>query len=492
MNKPALAVFVSLVVVALGPQPAMSQVTWSQPPLEIDPNIGSTPLLCGSNESARSTQYEGARRNWRMDADDFRCSGPMPVTAIRWWGGYKGWQSAEPPLSPQPAAWHIGFWANLVEGLDPNALFPERLVWSVEIPSERVQSQAVGLDGLAGPFPEMCFAYEVGLEPEEWFHQGEFPTHEGLFWISITAIYPTAAEPKHMWGWHTRPQLWGRGAVMPAIMGEWPDPEERLFPGRIYPIENALQCGDTRACDMCFELRTAESWVHHDQPFTGLRNSPGVAGHRSAAVRFDPCDPMVIEQVVDDWTCNGVAPIMAVAWHGSYLGHEFGACGCEAGAEPRRPEGFLFRLWSDGTPRDPTSGGYPARQIWEYEVFEYDEVQVGYARNGEGRPVEPVFRYAAQLPEPVQFQPEAPGSVYWLAIVAIFNVPVDDLPYAWCWTDHPHTLGMGARTMDATHPMPRWTELVDAGREAVDMSFTLYAVPEPNAVPPEKAARSDG
>ncbi|HUV65657.1 MAG TPA: GEVED domain-containing protein, partial [Sedimentisphaerales bacterium] len=83
-------------------------VKWSQPPIEIDPKLEEAPIFCGWSEPARTTEQTGERRQWRMDADDFRRLGPIPVTRIRWWGGYKAWTLPDPPES-QPMAWHIGF-----------------------------------------------------------------------------------------------------------------------------------------------------------------------------------------------------------------------------------------------------------------------------------------------------------------------------------------------------------------------------------------------
>lgn len=101
---------------------------WSQPPVEIDPNLEEEPTLCGWHETARSTEQSGETRQWRMDADDFHCLGAMPVTRIRWWGGYKAWKKIELPES-QPELWHITFWANQVEGVSREDHYPERPVW---------------------------------------------------------------------------------------------------------------------------------------------------------------------------------------------------------------------------------------------------------------------------------------------------------------------------------------------------------------------------
>lgn len=453
-------------------------VMWPQPPVEIDPNLDADPVLWGWDEPARSTEQAGQRRQWRMDADDFRCLGAIPVTGIRWWGGYKAWGSAQPPGMPQPTAWHIGFWANMAEGLEPNDLYPERLVWSVEIPSERVESQAVGLDRVPGRPREMCFVYEAGLESEQWFHPDAFPTNEGVFWISITAIYPADAEAVNMWGWRTRPHLWGRGAVTPAIMGQWPAPEERLFPGRIYPIENSAMCGARRACDLCFELLIGESWAPCDQPFTGLRDWPWYVGEMSEALELEDGELLMLRQVAADWVCERQGPVIAASWQGSYLGYAYEACGGEGGAEPRRPDYFLLYLQGNAPPNETEPYEHPGETVWEYAAFDYDEVLVGFGLNPEGEPNEAIFRYSVRFPEEAWFRQTSPDAAYWFSVVPVFTEPVGDRTYHWGWTNRPHDSGGGALFTDyRLRMMPQWQPAHDPQGQEVDMSFQFLTVP---------------
>ncbi len=456
-----------------------SPVIWSQPPIEIDPNLDETPVFWGWDEPARSTAYEGQRRQWRMDADDFRGLDAVPLTGIRWWGGYKAWVSAQPPAAPQPTAWHIGIWANTVEGLEPNDLYPERLVWSVEIPGERVKSLAVGLDQGPGRSPEMCFVCEIGLEPEEWFHAAEFSTNEGVFWISITAIYPSDAEAINMWGWRTRPHLWGNGAVMPAIMGEWPTDEERLFPGRIYPIENAAVCGVSQACDLCFELLTDESRIQCDQPFTRLRDWSWYADEMADALEQENGELLILRQVADDWVCQRQDAIVAASWWGSYFGYAHEACGDDEISVPRRPDYFLLSLWNTEPSDDWEPYAHPGEKVWEYAAYDYDEVLIGCDRNPQGEPNEPVFRYSVTLPEEAWFRETASDRVYWFSVVPVFKEPVGDRPYHWGWTNHSQDSGSRALFVDYRLRMaPQWQPVPDVVGQPVDMSFTLFTAPE--------------
>jgi len=451
---------------------------WSQPPLEIDPKVDAAPFFCGWDEAARSTQRSGQSRQWRMDADDFHCLGPIPITRIRWWGGYKAWAQPEPPES-QPITWHIGIWANQVEGLGPEQLYPERLVWSIEVPNERVGRGPAGLSEFPQQqSPEMCFVYDVHLEPEEWFHQAEIPTNEGIFWLSVTAVYPPDAGQVNMWGWTTRSHVWRDGAVMPAIMGEWPTSEERLFPGRITPIESSALCGQKRAYDLCFELLTEHPWIKWDLPFTGIREWPHYEDVESQGVSIRQ-EENIERLVADDWLCEQGLPVVALAWWGSYIGYGHEACGCDGQDEPPRPDYFLLRIWRNAPAGD---AGSPDDVIWEYRAFDYDEVLVGYDKHPEGEPNEPVFRYTVRLPEDNWFRPENPGDIHWLSITAIYTDPLPTIVHPWGWTNHRGGM-VGAAVVGRVNPPGgwRWEELFDQTQRPQDMSFTLFTVPE---VPP--------
>jgi hypothetical protein len=454
-------------------------VKWSQPPIEIDPNVEIQPIFCGWNEPARSTVQSGSKRQWRMNADDFRCLGPIPVTRIRWWGGYKAWTHPEPP-EVEPEIWHIGFWANQVEGINQNELFLERLVWSLEIPAERVHFEPAGLYEFPEKLPsEMCFVYEVQLEPEEWFSQASFASNEDVFWISITAVYPADAQQVNMWGWLTRPHIWGKGAVMPAIMGDWPTFDERLFPGRIYPIENSLLCGQNQAYDMCFELLTEQPSVKWDQPFTGIREWQDYSDETSMALKQDESTLSVSHRIADDWVCESEEPVTAIAWNGSYIGYGYEACKCDNAPELRKPDYFLLSIWNN-TPGDDTElEHYPSEKIWEYEAYNYDEVMVGYDRNPEGEPNEPIFRYSVRLPEEAWFRQEKSEQLYWFSIVAVYRTSTGEIPYEWGWTNHSHMFGSPALSIGSgTQTTSQWQQQLDSTGRPVDMSFMLFTAPE--------------
>jgi uncharacterized delta-60 repeat protein len=452
-----------------------ASLMWSQPPVESDPKVEQEPVFCGWNEPARSTESSGLNRQWRMDADDFHCIGATPVTRIRWWGGYKAWTSSVPPI-PQPMSWHIGFWANQFEGINQDESFPERLVWSLEIPSERIYLEPLGLNEFPEQQPSMCYVYEVNLEPNEWFCQAEFESNYDKFWISITAIYPIDAEQVNMWGWFTRPHVWGNGAVMPAIMGDWPTYDERLFPGRIYPIENSLLCGQNQAYNMCFELLTEQSWIKWDQPFTNLRDWQYCEDQESFAIEDESGNLQVEHRVADDWLCERTSPVVAVGWYGSYIGYGYEPCKCDQVAEPRRPDYFVLSL---RTPtNDPAGDGNLSGLVWEYLAYDYDEVLVGYDRNPQAEPNEPVFRYSVRLPQDAWFQQEHLDRVYWFSVVAVYRAQLDEIECPWGWTNCLYTFGSAAINVSVTDDGLVREPIHTQTGELVDMSFTLFAAPE--------------
>lgn len=457
-------------------------VKWSQPPIKIDPNIDVPPVFCGWNEPARSTQQSGLSRQWRMDADDFRCTGPVPITQIRWWGGYKAWKNPEPP-ELQPETWHIGIWANQVKGLEPNQIYLERLVWSVEVPNERIHFESVGFDEFPEKFPEMCYKYELNLESEEWFRQAEFESNDNVFWISITAVYSVDVEQVNMWGWMTRPHIWGGGAVMPAIMGGWPTFDERLFPGRIYPIENSLLCGQNQPYDLCFELLTEQTWTKWDQPFTGIREWPDYTDEVSMAWEQDNGELQMSREVVDDWVCEHTDPVTAIVWNGSYIGYGYEACKCDDVSEPLRPDYFLLSI-RDNLPSDEDpNDNHPGEKTWEYAAYDYDEVLVGYDRNPEGDPNEPVFRYSVRIPEEIWFQQEETENIYWLSVVAVYRESVGEIPYSWGWTNHSHLIGSAGMAYESDEDLPpQWKPLLDSDEQPVDMSFMFLTAMEPESL----------
>ncbi len=458
-------------------------VKWSQPPMEIDPNIQQPPVFCGWSEVSSSAQDLGGRRSWSMKVDDFHCLGPIPITRIRWWGSYKAWESPELP-EVLPDHWRICFWANEPDDLQEDPFLPERVVHTLDVAPERVRIEPVGPSEFPDARSEMCFAYEVALEPHEFFHQAEFPADEQVFWISITAVYPEGALRQNQWRWMTRPSLWGRSAEGFVLYDEGPDAQPSLFPGLFSPVFRASPCDRDEGYDLCFELLTDQPWVKWDQPFTGIRDWPDYTDLESQGTSIRQNENIGCV-VADDWLCERDTPVIAVAWWGSYIGYGYEACACEQSHEPPRPDYFLLRMWTG-------HGEVPGEVIWEYRAYEYDEVLVGYDRHPEGEPNEPVFRYSVRLPQDSWFRQSSADGAHWFSVTAVYTDPLPMILHPWGWTSHRHVFGspavVGEGDLQATW---QWQE-PDSAAWPVDMSFTLFTAPQSRPIAHWRFDESEG
>ncbi|MHC4213131.1 MAG: DUF7901 domain-containing protein, partial [Planctomycetota bacterium] len=466
------------------PKPAVANLKWSQPPIEIDPN-SLIPTFCGWDEVSYNRNQD---ESWKIVADDFRCFGTMPITSIHWWGSYFDWEYPwGQGLFPNelPIAWKIGFWSNVPAGVIAEYSYPKTLLWQIDLPAERVEVEEVGKDDFGGWYPyDICYQYYVDLGPDEIFWQDDFlgQTMDDVFWLSIAAVYPDdpCDPPYNPWGWKTRPWSWMDDAVT-FNLAVAPDEGIDLDPVLVTPIEDPIW---GESYDVAFELDTAAEYVKWEQPFSGIRHWPHYEDEESMA--FEDIDGTVnlTRLVADDWLCSAVTPITAATWWGSYIGYTYGACQDLPTMYPVKPDYFLLSIWTDvpdPDPCDPAFYSHPGELVWEYKAFDYDEVLVGYDKHPEqqsGPPREPVFRYSLRIPDDEQFCQEYPDTVYWFSVVAVY-MEGNDPAWPWGWTNHEHFFNDDAVAgyFDAASGWT-WQELYDQTGESEDMSFILYTEPE--------------
>ncbi|MHC4527950.1 MAG: DUF7901 domain-containing protein, partial [Planctomycetota bacterium] len=265
---------------APGLKPATPHLKWSQPPIEIDPNIWP-PVYCGWDEPSWTSDPNEVF-SFYTAADDFRCLGTMPITSIHWWGSHVGWQDVDPPMFAPITGWLIRFFANVpaTPGTDPNYSHPAQLLWEVQVDESRVTWEWVGYDDFPDRWPDTCFQYNVDLEPEEWFWQDSFlkRTTQDVFWISIKAIYPPGADPIYPWGWKTRPWHWMDDAVRYEcrLVGGIPP----VFLCRMWPIKDSIW---GESYDLAFELDTDPNYIKWEQPYDSIHHWPHYEDEKSMA-----------------------------------------------------------------------------------------------------------------------------------------------------------------------------------------------------------------
>jgi len=459
--------------VYVGERPG-ERMKWSQPPIEIDPTQPSA-IFCGWDEPSW-VREGGPPFQWCAPsvADDFRCLGTMPVTSVHWWGSHVNWRGYEPPQSA-PIAWNIWFWSDIRAGGAANYSQPGTMLHYIRVPVDRVRITRAGMDQYPGKPMDTCFKYSVSLDDAEYFRQGDFldQTGDNIFWINIQAAYAQGADTSNAWGWKTRPQGWMDNAV-----------KRKSVPGDPLPqcIWSPVDASTTDGIDMAFELDTDAEWVKWDQPFTGFRHWPYYEDEESMAL--DNFGKLTYSQLVaDDWLCEGMTPVRAVVWWGSYIGYPYRPCqgGLQMGG-PKSPSYFVLSIWTD----DPSGARHPDQPIWTYTAHDhdYDEVMVGYDKHYRQEPgpfggsgYEPVYRYSVRLPEADWFSQEEPNTIYWLSIVAVYS-PLQQPQYPWGWTNHKHAFGDDAVAGTGFSPgVWNWRELRDPSGASEDMSFALFTEP---------------
>jgi hypothetical protein len=459
-------------------KPPVPHLKWSQPPIEIDPTA-ATPIYCGWDQPSYTLSPD---TYWEVVADDFRCLGTMPIDSVHWWGSYVGWEGREPPYPPV-TSWRIGFWSNVPAdpGTDPNFSHPEKLLWQIEVPADRVEREWVGYDQFPGMLPESCFQYYVKLRPEERFWQGDYElnTRDNVFWISIAAIYPSTTV-QFPWGWKTRPWHWMDDAVTFEHLGplNW---GTVLNPALITPIKNPTT---GESFDAAYELDTDPNYIKWEQPFTGIRRWPHYEDIESMGYEDDSGALNIVRMAADDWPCRRRTPVTALVWWGSYIGYRYEACAPEMVAPPVKPDYFLLRIYDDVPPGTDVPYSHPNNVLWEYKAYDYDEVLVGYDKHPAhiiGPPREPVFRYSVRLPRTAWFRQKEVYTIYWLSVTAVYKAGTDPT-YHWGWTNHKYGFKdaavIGYWEPGIPTPVWRWDPIwSEQAKEYVDLSFVLFTEP---------------
>jgi hypothetical protein len=382
--------------------------------------------------------------SWKLVADDFKCLGGMPVTAVRWWGSHIGWTGMEPPIDAAPQVWRIGFWSSTPDPQPLNpATFsaPGQLLWQIQADSNQVAINTVGDDNSPDPNrpSDTCFQYYLSLEPNEVFWQQDHndSTTEDIFWLSIAAVYPDDGQVEFPWGWKTRPQHWRYDAVTFDVIGQL---DLGTLADNVTPLEH-----EGESFDVAFELDTDPNWIKWEQPFVdiwrgldywdiGFRGWQHYHDEESMATEIIPQDPNIERLVADDWQCTDTTPVAAIVWWGSYIGYRYDPRNPQTMPAPAGPKYFRLSMWDDvpaGT--DPCGFSHPNDSLWTYDAnaSDYVEVMVGYDKepnDQNGPPREPVYRYSVAIPDSNRFIQTGQEDIYWLSIVAVYdpNIVGDD------------------------------------------------------------------
>ena len=190
---------------------------------------------------------------------------------------------------------------------------------------------------------------------------------------------------------------------------------------------------------------------------------------------------------LDDWLCTSPLPVTDIHWWGSYIGFE----GAAAPVPPNSPDAFVFAIFEDvPVSAENPDFSHPGNEpIWDWQTTTYDEVYIGQ----EPFTNEAAFQYFVDIPEEDWFLQEPGEHVYWLAIAAIFEVPVGQdfggIPGGWATRPHyfmdDAVVGQFIEIQipgDGTEWVWVWEPLVDPAGNSMDLAFELSTVPEPSTL----------
>ncbi|MEJ5299065.1 MAG: hypothetical protein WHZ52_13625, partial [Armatimonadota bacterium] len=371
-------------------------VKWDQPPQEMEP----PQAWLGWNELS----VHGGKQ---IAADDWRCDTEDPVTDIHWWGSFLNWTRPEPPPD-MPSHFHIAIWTDVPAGQDEPWSHPGQVIWETDCYEFSITPEGFDFDPRDESF-ETCFRFDQMLNEQEWFRQ---TTQQGIYWISIAAVYPDGMVVEHPWGWKTRPRD-------PESLA--PDDAVRIFIPTAPRLGAQFEKGEPifwpspeQSWDLAFELTTGGAGGNKvlQPPEPRL---PGIHAH-------DWSGSMMREwsTLADDWICMG-GSIVSFEWWGNYELDELG--------RERRGQGIRSFHLSIHWNRWGIPYMQPGPELYGVDIpfFMVNETFTGMF-NPEGSPI---YHYEFTLPQP--FPQEIEGW-YWLDLTANSNSLL--APAYWRWQEH--------------------------------------------------------
>lgn len=196
-------------------------------------------------------------------ADDWLCLDDRPVTDIHWWGSFPnkdsdvcGWKEPNLPSS-SPDGFHFGIWTDSPGHRQDLSEFshPDTMIWEYTCTDVEYDWEFVGFDrdpnDPSHPVTDSCFKFECDLPEPDYFYQDP---NDGVYWLSIAAVYNDPCQVEYEWGWKTRPHYFNDDAVrITEINGPWPPTL-----GSQCVASEPLELPEWCSWDMAFELTTNE------------------------------------------------------------------------------------------------------------------------------------------------------------------------------------------------------------------------------------------
>jgi hypothetical protein len=391
-------------------------------------------------------------------ADDFPCTTTGPLTNIRIWGAW--YSDVLPDGDPESATFTLSIYENITASESTTGYStPGSLLWrkdfkkgefTVSEYEDYLYSRWM-VPCTVPPYyqsvvDKTCWQYDFNIDPSVAFYQQGSSGKEKVYWLAVQVRPETQSTGQIRFGWKSTRSSSGWNDVAVWAQGSYPAPYD---------------------------------WSTLKNPRTSARIDLAFAIGAGQGAK----ELQISRLVADDWLCEQRDPITALAWWGSYIEYEIGACQCQQQPSPTKPGYFLLSIWTDESyPMSALS--HPGQKIWEYKAYVYDEVMVGYDKHPLSSGTdsrEPVFRYSVRLPEEDWFCQDDVGEVYWFSVVAVYDESTA-IDYPWGWTNHPHNYGndavSGYQDTESQPSVWTWQQLLNQVGGSQDMSFVLFSESE--------------
>ncbi len=377
----------------------------------------------------------------QIAADDWVCTTLDPVTSITWWGSAIGWSGMD--FSPvAPPAFQFTIWTDVPAGVDRPWSHPGYVIWQSTCREYTTVFEGWEYDPRSSSY-EAMFRFDQSLPQSDWFYQ---QAGQGIYWLSIAAVYPDGAIPVHPFGWATKPRM---DSLAPD------DAVQILLPtapqiGMPFVEGHPLEFPPEVSWDLCFELGTRKpSVVKWEQP--PEPRLPGLHAHDYQDVQVHSIT------LADDWVCQG-GDVTDLHWWGNYEVDEHG--------NEIRGSGIQYFHLSIHANAINQPWGLPGKELWAMDV---PFAMVGETFTGIPNPEgSGIYYYTFDLPVPF---PQVQGQTYWFDISAHSNLP--SRPAQWRWQEagrtNPPTLSPAAQRLDAGP----WQSISWVGPKYSKMAFQI-------------------
>lgn len=238
---------------------------WSQPPI-----LATNPGTWYNGWNEPSIDNGGIWNNTLLTnivADDWLCINPRPVSDFHWWGSFLDWTGTNPP-SDSLLGFHLAIWTDVPTNVDLHFSRPGQVLWDYVVSTTDLGLQWSWVGWDLDPRTqcldtETCFKFDYSLPSTNlWFYQ---QPGTNIYWLSISAIYPSGYPIQYPFGWKTRPHV-----PVP------PDDAVRIFNplhptvGGFYGIGEPIEFPTGTSWDMAFQLTSCQQAPVTNIVFTNI------------------------------------------------------------------------------------------------------------------------------------------------------------------------------------------------------------------------------